>query len=177
VVPGCEQKSYTELLDAARYLFRREIEVHTGGFQHVALPDLLDTDRLPCLHAPPAAATTMALAVEILNVPAESPPVPQVSTRCSPCTGTCVASSRITPAAAAISSTFHPSFAGDQKPAICAGVACRHDQAHHIAHLLRRKIATLGHRLYRCLHVHHVIHSKILNAKTQRTQRREGSLG
>src|SRR3989338_11472872 len=71
-----------------------------------ALPDLLDTERLPCLATlPPAAATTNAEAVEILKVLAPSPPVQQVSTRCGPPTPTCVASSRMTPAAAAISST------------------------------------------------------------------------
>src|SRR3990167_7930715 len=48
-----------------------------------ALPDLLDTERLPCLATlPPAAATTKAEAVEILKVCTPSPPVPQVSTRC-----------------------------------------------------------------------------------------------
>ena len=70
-----------------------------------AEPLLLETERLPCLATkPPPAATTKAAAVEILKVPLASPPVPQVSTRCGPLTPTCVASSRITSAAAAISS-------------------------------------------------------------------------
>ena len=44
------------------------------------LPELLETERLPCFATrPPAAAATMALAVEILNVLAPSPPVPQRS--------------------------------------------------------------------------------------------------
>ena len=45
-----------------------------------ALPQVLDTERLPCLATcPPAAATTNAQVVEILKVLAPSPPVPQVS--------------------------------------------------------------------------------------------------
>ena len=47
-----------------------------------ALPDLEEMERLPCLATwPPAAATTKAEAVEILNKPRPSPPVPQVSTK------------------------------------------------------------------------------------------------
>ncbi len=70
-----------------------------------ALPDLLDTERLPCLATlAPAAAATNAAAVEILKVCALSPPVPQVSSRCAwSGTSTRVANSRITCAAAAIS--------------------------------------------------------------------------
>ena len=46
-----------------------------------AEPVLLETARLPCFATGrPAAATTIAVAVEILNVPEPSPPVPQVST-------------------------------------------------------------------------------------------------
>ncbi len=49
-----------------------------------ALPERLETERLPCLATgTPAAAATRAAAVEMLNVPRPSPPVPQVST--SPC--------------------------------------------------------------------------------------------
>jgi hypothetical protein len=72
-----------------------------------ALPDCEETERPPCLatRAPPAAATNAA-AVEMLNVCALSPPVPQVSTRCSmPAASTLVENSRITDAAAAISET------------------------------------------------------------------------
>ncbi len=48
-----------------------------------ALPERLETDRLPCLATcPPAAATTKATVVEILKVLAPSPPVPQVSITC-----------------------------------------------------------------------------------------------
>ena len=44
------------------------------------LPDSDDTARLPCLAmGTPAAAATIAVAVEMLNVPCTSPPVPQVS--------------------------------------------------------------------------------------------------
>ena len=45
-----------------------------------ALPHWLETERLPCLAIRmPQAASTIAAAVEILNVPERSPPVPQVS--------------------------------------------------------------------------------------------------
>src|SRR5208283_1208237 len=45
-----------------------------------ALPDWLDTERLPCFATGmPEEATTIAVVVEILNVPDISPPVPQVS--------------------------------------------------------------------------------------------------
>ncbi|GIX27660.1 MAG: hypothetical protein KatS3mg123_1541 [Burkholderiales bacterium] len=70
-----------------------------------ALPLLEDTDRPPCLATrAPAAAATNAEAVDTLNVWALSPPVPQVSTRWAlSSTGTEVANSRITWAAAVIS--------------------------------------------------------------------------
>ena len=70
-----------------------------------ALPDLLDTLRLPCLltRAPAAAATNM-LQVEMLKVCELSPPVPTMSTRCVlSATSTLVENSRITCAAAVIS--------------------------------------------------------------------------
>ena len=45
-----------------------------------ALPDRLDTDRLPCFATrTPHAATTIAAQEEMLNVPERSPPVPHVS--------------------------------------------------------------------------------------------------
>lgn len=47
-----------------------------------AEPTLPEAERLPCLTTGiPAALTTKATAVEMLKVPAPSPPVPQVSTR------------------------------------------------------------------------------------------------
>src|SRR2546422_8651653 len=47
-----------------------------------ALPQRLVNERLPCLAtATPEAAITRALVVLTLNVPAPSPPVPQVSNR------------------------------------------------------------------------------------------------
>ena len=72
-----------------------------------ALPDLLETLRLPCLLtlAPHAAATNM-LHVEMLKVCEPSPPVPTMSTRCRrSATSTWVENSRITCAAAVISPT------------------------------------------------------------------------
>ena len=48
-----------------------------------ALPQRLVAERLPCFATDaPAAAATIPAAVETLNVPALSPPVPQVSTAC-----------------------------------------------------------------------------------------------
>ena len=90
-----------------------------------ALPERLETARLPCLATlPPAAATTKVQAVEMLKVPVASPPVPTMSTTCSPSTFTPVASSRITCAAAAISSTVSPFMRRPiRNPPICAGVA------------------------------------------------------
>src|SRR5687767_6635302 len=91
-----------------------------------ALPEEDDTERPMCFATlAPAAAATKAAQVEMLKVCAPSPPVPQVSTRWrSSFTSTCVASSRITCAAAAISPmvsffTRRPTM----KPAICAGVS------------------------------------------------------
>ena len=91
-----------------------------------ALPEEEDTERPMCLATlAPAAAATNAAQVEMLKVCAESPPVPQVSTRWrSSFTSTGVASSRITWAAAAISPmvsflTRNPMM----NPAICAGVS------------------------------------------------------
>ena len=91
-----------------------------------ALPDPDDTLRPPCLatRAPAAAATNIA-AVEILNVCAPSPPVPQRSTRLDRSAGsTCVANSRMICAAAAISPivsflTRRPIVSA----AICTGVS------------------------------------------------------
>src|SRR3989344_6554504 len=52
-------------------------------FKTSALPHFELMDLLPCFAtAAPAPAATNAAAVEILNVPELSPPVPQVSTRC-----------------------------------------------------------------------------------------------
>jgi hypothetical protein len=70
-----------------------------------ALPDLLDTLRLPCFATfAPAAADTNMVAVEMLKVCAPSPPVPTISTKFElSCTSTCRANSRITVAAAVIS--------------------------------------------------------------------------
>src|SRR3990167_7237416 len=70
-----------------------------------ALPDLLDTLRLPCLltRAPAAAATNIEQ-VEMLKVCEPSPPVPTMSTRWRrSATSTLVENSRITCAAAVIS--------------------------------------------------------------------------
>src|SRR5262245_50368674 len=75
-----------------------------------ALPQRLVAARFPCLATGwPRAATTRPAAVETLKVPAESPPVPQVSTaeRCEG-RGTWRACSRITRASPVTSSTVSP---------------------------------------------------------------------
>ena len=83
-----------------------------------------ETERPPCLatFAPAAAATNMAV-VEILKVFAPSPPVPTIST--SPflsATGTGVANSRITAAAAVISETVSTLILRPVRmAAICSG--------------------------------------------------------
>ena len=90
-----------------------------------ALPLAPDAARLPCYAMfPPAPATTKAAAVEILNVPIPSPPVPQVSIKGLRSMCTRAASSRITLAAAAISSMVSPFILRAIRiPAICACVA------------------------------------------------------
>src|SRR5881396_262869 len=61
-----------------------------------ALPDRLDTDRLPCLATrTPQAAMTTAAHEEMLNVPDLSPPVPHVSNTRSCRLDTCTACARI----------------------------------------------------------------------------------
>ena len=66
----------------ARPTWRRERQVDPQAPPaRPALPQWLETDRLPCLATgTPAAATTKAAVVETLKVPEPSPPVPQVST-------------------------------------------------------------------------------------------------
>ena len=101
-----------------------------------ALPDLLDTPRLPCFATfAPAAAVTNIDAVEMLNVCEPSPPVPTMSTKFElSCTSTWFANSRITVAAAAISpivSFFTRSpvmiaaaITGDMSPRMMSRIRC-----------------------------------------------------
>src|SRR5437762_8508677 len=93
-----------------------------------ALPDRLDTDRLPCLATfTPHAATTMAAQDEILNVPERSPPVPHVSNTVSAVPerfDSCTACARIVFASPTISAGRSPFIASPMsRPAIWAGVA------------------------------------------------------
>lgn len=90
-----------------------------------ALPQRLETERLPCLAtAAPAAAATKAAAVEMLNVLAPSPPVPHVSTSGVRRGVILAAFSRITRAQPAISSTVSPLIrSAVMNAAIWAGVA------------------------------------------------------
>jgi hypothetical protein len=90
-----------------------------------ALPHWLDTDRLPCLAIRmPQAASTIADAVEMLNVPDRSPPVPHVS-KTGPGGGAiAIAFARIVcakPTSSVGRSPFIPSPMSS--PAVCAGVA------------------------------------------------------
>ena len=74
-----------------------------------ALPHLLVAERLPCLATvTPAAAATSAAAVEMLNVPEESPPVPHVSRMTSASTSTFSASSLMARAMPTISPAVSP---------------------------------------------------------------------
>jgi hypothetical protein len=90
-----------------------------------ALPQRLDTERFPCFATgTPHAATTIAVADEILNVQAPSPPVPQVSNTIRPAVSNGTASRRIVSARPTISSGRSPFIARPtRKPAITAGVA------------------------------------------------------
>ncbi len=89
-----------------------------------AEPDFDESARLPCLATgTPQPATTNALAVEILKLPDESPPVPQVSIVPG---GASIetAFARMVRAAPVISSTVSPrTRSAIRKPPICDGVA------------------------------------------------------
>src|SRR5258705_1915303 len=91
-----------------------------------ALPQRLLAARLPCLATGwPSAATSRPAAVDTLNVPAASPPVPQVSTARN-CAGsdTWIACSRMTRARPVTSSTVSPFRRSAVKNApSCEGVA------------------------------------------------------
>jgi hypothetical protein len=74
-----------------------------------ALPVWLESERLPCLATrAPAPAITSAAAVEILNVPEASPPVPQVSITLGPASTTIMRSrmARAKPASSPAVSPF-----------------------------------------------------------------------
>ncbi len=80
-------------------------------------------ERLPCLATgTPQAATTNEATVEMLNVPAPSPPVPQVST--APCEASGTARARMARAKPTTSSSVSPRAAIAARSApIWAGVA------------------------------------------------------
>ena len=120
-----EQETDADGFDAGADLFRAQFQPDSGGFQHIRAAGSTGDGTIAVLgHFAPAAAATRALAVEILKVPAASPPVPQVSNRCGLRTSTRMASSRMTWAAAAISSTVSPFMCRPtRKPPICAGLA------------------------------------------------------
>src|SRR6266516_4429396 len=82
-------------------------------------------ERLPCLAtAAPAPAATNAAAVEMLNVVTLPPPVPHVSTRCTPSASTRTIASRNARAAPATSSAVSPlTRRPTSRAAICTGDA------------------------------------------------------
>ena len=90
-----------------------------------ALPVRLETARLPCLAtATPHEATTMAEVVEMLKVPALSPPVPQVSSTGARLVRMGGTRSRIAAAMPAISSGVSPFMrSATARAPIWAGVA------------------------------------------------------
>ena len=90
-----------------------------------ALPQRLETDRLPCLATlTPHAATTIAAADEMLNVPARSPPVPQVSQTSPSGLDTLTACSRIARAKPTSSAGRSPFMrSADSSAASAAGAA------------------------------------------------------
>ncbi len=90
--------------------FSAGISIFTpSAFITSALPHLLDTPLLPCFATlNPAPLATKALTVDILNVLAPSPPVPQVSTVLPLAISIFTDFSRITIAAPVISSTVSP---------------------------------------------------------------------
>ena len=104
-----------------------------------ALPHLLVAERLPCLATvTPAPAATSAAAVEMLKVPARSPPVPQVSRMTSASTSTFSASSLMALAMPTISAAVSPlTRSALRKAAVCASpVAAAHDLEQHAAGVL-----------------------------------------
>ena len=90
-----------------------------------AEPHADETARFPCFAtAAPAAAATIAAAVEMFRVRAPSPPVPAVSTRSARRVRTGSACSRIASAQPVISSTVSPfARSATRNPPICASVA------------------------------------------------------
>ncbi len=89
-----------------------------------AEPDCEESARLPCLATgTPQPAATKALAVEMLKLPEESPPVPQVSIVPGGAS-TAIAFARMIRAAPAISSTVSPrTLSAIRNAPICDGVA------------------------------------------------------
>ena len=91
-----------------------------------ALPERLETDRLPCFATrTPAAATTSAAHDEMLNVPDRSPPVPHVSNTCSCLRASGTACCRIVRASPTISAGRSPFITSAiRNPASCASGTC-----------------------------------------------------
>ena len=132
-----EEERDADLVQAALDDRRRRRDLTPSASSTSALPHRLDTERLPCLATrTPQAATTSAAAVEMLNVPERSPPVPQVSNTLAGGVDSGTASARIVRA----------------KPDELGGPLAFHRQAdQQPGDLRRRRVAAHdhGHRLRR----------------------------
>ena len=96
-----------------------------------ALPHVPLAERFPCLATgTPQAATTTEATVEMLNVPAPSPPVPQVSTAPDEVSGT--ARARMARAKPTTSSSVSPraAMAARRAPIWAGGGLAVHDRTH-----------------------------------------------
>ncbi len=115
-----------------------------------ALPHRLETDRFPCLATvTPHPATTKAAVVEMLNVWAPSPPVPQVSTTVEAFTWMRWALRRMVRAAPASSENVSPfgGQSGHKGPDLGVGEVPGHERIHDGAHLFFRKVHPFGNLL------------------------------
>ena len=127
-----------------------ELDDDAERLEHVGAADARPTPRGCRAWRParPRAAATSAAAVETLNVPAPSPPVPQVSTTPGGAPGSATACARIARAAPTISSTVSPFMRSATRSApICAGVAspsmiARIDRRHLVLGEVARRSAS-----------------------------------
>ena len=137
---------------------RRSIDsaIRSGGCSSVnpsasstsAEPDAELTARLPCFAtAAPAAAATIAAAVEMFSVRPPSPPVPTTSTTSSRSgrTGEHVLAHRLRAARDLVRRlALRPQ--GDEEPGdLRLRRLAGHDPGHHLARLLARQVAAVGH--------------------------------
>ena len=120
-------------------------------------PQRLDTDRLPCLATfTPHAATTIAAADEMLNVPDRSPPVPHVSNTSPAGALNFTACSRIVRAKPTISDGRSPfiTSADEQRGERRRRGAPFHDLAHRPGRFLGGQVL-VAHDFFEQLGEHH----------------------